>query len=236
MRPSAGSIKYAASPLPAITPRAPLTVGTNAVVGKIIEGNNTACPGQRDWLELVVRGDLVRVQLRCCKKNRERGDRAEHRKVECGFTVGFHRTVTQILCNEIAGEEAISYSVPILPGIMIRKMGDPFTFFSGKEARCVSESTDTEWLFGPTFTFSTFSSFPLECLSIPRPTHTRHRAVASRDQRRGHRDRLQQEHILDRMVFHVEYQKFVIAFTRDIGLSILIIDVEAVRGSPPGKR
>ena len=31
------------------------------------------------------------------------------------------------------------------------------------------------------------------------------------------------------MVFHVEYQQFVIAFTRDIGLPILIIDVEAVR-------
>src|SRR5262245_5910103 len=30
MRPSAGSIRYAVSPLPATTPRAPLTVGTNA--------------------------------------------------------------------------------------------------------------------------------------------------------------------------------------------------------------
>ena len=103
-----------------------------SIVGKIVERNDTAYTGQGDWGDLVIRGDSVRVQLRCCKKNRERGDRTERLKVECGFTMGFHRAAIQVLCNEIPGEEAISYSAPILAGIMIRKMGDPFTFFSGK--------------------------------------------------------------------------------------------------------
>ena len=36
------------------------------------------------------------------------------------------------LSNEVPDGRAFSYSVPVLAGVMIRRMGDPFTFFSGK--------------------------------------------------------------------------------------------------------